>query len=190
MNKEETLVNILMEKGYHIVFAESCTAGLAAARLVNVPNASTVLDVSFITYANEAKIKLLGVNPETIDSFGVVSEEVAGEMAEGAAVYMVNRDDTNDGALVNADGTMIATDGIAQEKMCQIKQIGVGISGIAGPGGGTPEKPVGTVSFGISIGGKKARTWLMHFGNPGRAEVRNMSVEFIYDRLIEELKGL
>ncbi len=162
ITKEEKVVNLLMEKDYHIVFAESCTAGLAAARLVNVPNASSVLDVSFITYANEAKISLLGVKPETIESFGVVSREVAGEMAVGAAKKTPTRK----------------------------KQIGVGISGIAGPTGGTPDKPVGTVSFGISIDGAEADTWITHFGNIGRNEVRKQSVEFIYDKLIEELKAL
>ncbi len=85
MSIEEKVVDLLIEKGYHISFAESCTAGLCSARLVNVANASKVLDVSFTTYANEAKIKYLGVNEKTIHDFGVVSEEVAREMAEGVA---------------------------------------------------------------------------------------------------------
>ncbi len=83
MDIEYKVVEKLIEKGYHITFSESCTAGLACAKLVNVPDASKVLNVSFTTYADDAKVKYLGVDPETIHSFGVVSEEVAAEMALG-----------------------------------------------------------------------------------------------------------
>ncbi len=84
MTKEEELVNILINKNYHITFAESATGGMLAARLVNVSNASKVLNESFVTYADEAKIKYLNVKKETIDKYNVVSEEVAKEMAIGA----------------------------------------------------------------------------------------------------------
>ncbi|MBR3041798.1 MAG: CinA family protein [Eubacterium sp.] len=155
MRKEDKVVVELKKKGYHISFAESCTAGLAAARLVNVPDASSVLDVSFVTYANEAKVKYLDVSPETIEKFGVVSEEVAREMCIGAAQAM--------GA-----------------------EVGVGITGIAGPTGGTDKKPVGMVCFGICINGD-VETFTMQFGNIGRSEVRESSVEFVYDKLLELL---
>ncbi len=85
MTKEEELVNILIEKSYHISFAESATGGMLAARLVNVSNASKVLDESFVAYADEAKMKYLDVKRETIEKYNVVSEEVAKEMAIGAA---------------------------------------------------------------------------------------------------------
>lgn len=85
MEIEIRVVNTLIQKGYHIACAESCTGGLLCGRIVNVPNASAVLDSSFITYANEAKIKYLGVKEETIAEYGVVSEAVAGQMASGAA---------------------------------------------------------------------------------------------------------
>ncbi|MCR5208155.1 MAG: CinA family protein, partial [Eubacterium sp.] len=114
MTPETVLVNMLIEKGYHIVFAESCTAGLCSSALVNVPDASKVLDVSFTTYANDAKIMYLGVKPESIEKYGVVSETVAREMALGAAVAAK-------------------------------AEVGVGVTGIAGPSGGTEKKPVGTV---------------------------------------------
>ena len=74
-----------MKKNLRICCAESCTGGMVAAAIVNVPNASSVLDMSFITYANEAKVSLLGVDPGAIEKFGVVSETVAGQMASGAA---------------------------------------------------------------------------------------------------------
>lgn len=80
---EEQLVNQLIKKNWHISCAESCTGGLVASRIVNVANASLVFDASFVTYANEAKIKYLGVSPETIEQYGVVSEEVVREMAAG-----------------------------------------------------------------------------------------------------------
>ncbi|WML52597.1 CinA family protein [Neobacillus sp. PS3-12] len=106
MNMEENLVTLLMNKGYHISFAESCTGGKACAQIINVPNASKVLNCSFITYSNESKIQFLHVNPKTIEEYGAVSEEVALEMASGA---------------LKAAKT----------------EIGVGITGIAGPMGGT-----------------------------------------------------
>lgn len=83
---EEQLVNKLIEKKWHISCAESCTGGLVASSIINVANASSVLDVSFVTYANEAKTKYLNVSPDTIAHHGVVSEEVAGEMACGTAL--------------------------------------------------------------------------------------------------------
>ena len=85
METETKLVNQLIEKGFHIACAESCTGGLLCGRIVNVPNASAVLDSSFVTYANEAKMKYLGVREDTIAEYGVVSEAVAGQMAAGVA---------------------------------------------------------------------------------------------------------
>lgn len=153
MALEEQLVDKLIEKGYKISFAESCTGGLCCGTLVNVTNASKVLDMSFVTYANEAKIQLLGVKADTILSNGVVSEEVAYEMAQGVC-----------------------------EK--SKAQVGVGITGIAGPGGGTEKKPVGMVCFGFCINGKTA-TYTMQFGEIGRNQVRKSSVEFVLKTLID-----
>lgn len=81
----ERVVNALIKHGLHISFAESCTGGLAAARIVDVPNASYVLDASFVTYANQAKVKFVNVAEESIAEHGVVSECVALSMAKGAA---------------------------------------------------------------------------------------------------------
>lgn len=150
---EEQLVSLLIEKGWHIAFAESCTGGLCSATLVNVANASRVLDVSFVTYANEAKVKYLGVKECTIADFGVVSEPVAGEMALGVA--------RNAGS-----------------------EIGVGITGIAGPSGATAGKPVGMVCFGFCINGK-VKTFTQYFGNIGRQKVRHSSVDFVFNTLID-----
>lgn len=155
MNIEEDVVNKLIENNYHISFAESCTGGLCCGTLINVANASKVLDVSFTTYANEAKIKFIGVNEDTILRNGVVSEEVAKEMALGVA----------------------KTAG---------SEVGVGVTGIAGPGGGTETKPVGMVCFGFSINGN-VKTFTKKFGSIGRNEVRKSSVQFVFSTLKELL---
>ena len=90
MALEEQLVDKLLEKNYKISFAESCTGGLCCGTLVNVTNASKVLDMSFVTYSNESKMKLIDVKADTILANGVVSEEVAYEMAEGVAAAAVS----------------------------------------------------------------------------------------------------
>ncbi len=152
---ERIIVDVLKEKGWHISFAESCTGGLAVARLVGVPDASWVLDASVVTYANEAKISYLGVSPETIDAHGVVSEQVASEMAMGVA-------------------------------KSNKAEVGVGISGIAGPGGGTDTKPVGMVCFGFYMNGE-VYSFTKFFGSIGRNNVREASVNFVYETLVEIL---
>lgn len=155
ITRRQAIVALLEKRKWRITFAESCTGGMAASALVDVPSASGVFDGSFVTYANRAKVELLGVSDAHIAAFGVVSEQVAGEMALGAAKAM------------NA-------------------QVGVGISGIAGPSGGTPEKPVGMVCFGFAVDGK-VFTETRQFGNLGRDRVRECSVEFVYDTLYRVL---
>lgn len=151
----EKAVEKLIHKGLHISFAESCTGGLCSGALVSVADASKVLDVSFVTYANEAKMRFLGVKEESIAQFGVVSEEVAREMAAGVAQ-------------------------IAQS------EVGVGVTGVAGPTGGTAKKPVGMVCFGFSINGC-VKMYTQFFGDIGRNEVRQKSVDFVFEKLNELL---
>lgn len=81
----EKIVSALIANNYHISCAESCTGGLVVSKLVEVAGVSEILDMSMVTYANKAKIEFLGVNQSTINNFGVVSEEVAGQMAIGIA---------------------------------------------------------------------------------------------------------
>lgn len=156
MTPEELLVEKLIEKNFHISFAESCTGGMCCGTIVNVPNASRVLDMSFVTYADYAKTELLGVAQQSIDDFGVVSEQVACEMARGVA------------SKAGSD-------------------VGVGITGIAGPTGATETKPVGMVCFGFCIG-DKVETFTCYFGNIGRNNVREKSVDFVFSTLISLLK--
>lgn len=84
MENAEKLVNLLIEKKFHITTAESCTGGMVASWIVDVANASKVFNVAYVTYANEAKEKYLNVDSKTIEKYGVVSEEVTKQMALGA----------------------------------------------------------------------------------------------------------
>ncbi len=120
---EHSLVNLLLDKKKTIATAESCTGGLVSAALTEVPGSSEVFGFGVCTYANEAKMKLLGVKTETLEKYGAVSEQTAKEMAQGVR------------ELSGAD-------------------IALSLTGIAGPGGGTEEKPVGLVYLGVSVGDK------------------------------------
>lgn len=116
---EATVVCALKERGLTLATAESCTGGLIAHRITNVPGASAVFGHGFVTYANGAKSSLLNVSPDDLVTHGAVSEVVAKQMALGA---------------LQASGADIA----------------VAVTGIAGPDGGTPEKPVGTAWIGLA----------------------------------------
>lgn len=160
-NKEYALVDYLIKNNLHISFAESCTGGLLSAKLVNVPDASVVFDSSVVTYANEAKMKFLGVKKETIEAYGVVSEAVAKEMAAGAALSSCGK--TNRPA-----------------------EIGVSTSGVAGPGGGTAEKPVGMVCFGFYINGRTYADTVF-FDDSERNTIRQEAACYAFNRLYELL---
>jgi nicotinamide-nucleotide amidase len=124
---EATVIRLLREKGKKLATAESCTGGLIANRLTNVPGASEVFTHGWVTYANEAKMDQLQVPAEMIDAHGAVSEEVARAMAEGA---------------LEESGANYA----------------LSVTGIAGPSGGTEEKPVGTAWLGLAVRGRKCQT--------------------------------
>jgi nicotinamide-nucleotide amidase len=116
---EFTIVRLLTERGQTVGIAESCTGGLVAHKLTNVPGSSAVFKAGVVSYSNQAKTDFLGVPQEILVTNGAVSKVVAGLMAEGI------RTRTN-------------------------SNYGLGITGIAGPSGGTPEKPVGTVFIGLA----------------------------------------
>jgi nicotinamide-nucleotide amidase len=143
--------------GRRIGLAESCTAGLLAARLTEIPGSSAYVAGGVVAYSNEAKVNLLGVPAGLIESEGAVSPEVAEAMA--------------DGALSRFDA-----------------ELGIGITGIAGPGGGTEEKPVGYVCICVkrSDGATLARDLVM----PGdRAEIRDRSTTLAMHLLRRLLLG-
>lgn len=151
---EEAVVNLLKGKNLTVTTAESCTGGLLAGRIMNVPGASAVYREGYITYANEAKEKLLGVRHETLETVGAVSKETAAQMAEGAARQA--------GA-----------------------QAALSVTGIAGPDGGTPEKPVGLVYIGCHVAGRTRVEEFRFTGN--RAKNRDYAVVRALTLLREEL---
>lgn len=141
--------------GRTIATAESCTAGLLAARLADRAGSSAYLAGGVVSYSNDAKIELLGVDGALIAQHGAVSEPVARAMAEGAL------------AKFGADTA-------------------VGITGIAGPGGGTAEKPVGTVCFGVAVAGRDTVVRTLRL--PGdRSDVRERSTTVAMHLLRQEL---
>jgi nicotinamide-nucleotide amidase len=129
-----------------IATAESCTGGLIAALLTEIPGSSDVLDRGFVTYSNRAKSDLLAVPGDLIADMGAVSEAVARAMAEGA--------------VENSNA-----------------HVAVAVTGVAGPGGGTPMKPIGLVH----IAACRERRSILHeahrFGDLGRGEIRMNAVE-------------
>ena len=124
---EQVVVRLARAAGKTVATAESCTGGLVASRITNVPGSSEMFRYGWVTYANEAKMTELGVHAELLEKHGAVSAEVAATMAEGALRGS------------HAD-------------------IAVAITGIAGPGGGSSEKPVGRVHFGLATRGTPTQT--------------------------------
>lgn len=153
---EATVIRLLREKGMKFATAESCTGGLIASRLTDVPGSSEVFTHGWVTYANEAKNDQLGVPMEMIDEHGAVSEEVARAMAEGA---------------LRESGADIA----------------VSVTGIAGPGGGTEEKPVGTAWLGLAVkGGETVARKIYHPRN--RADFKDSASQSALDLVRRRLK--
>lgn len=154
---EEQVVACLKEKKLSLATAESCTGGLIASKLVNVAGISEVFWGGFVTYANEAKVKLLGVSEELLREKGAVCAEVAASMAKGAAETA--------GAMVSVAST-----------------------GIAGPDGGTSEKPVGLVYLGCFCCGKIKVIRCQFQG--GRQQVREAAVNQALELVLECIKVL
>ena len=120
MGLEAVVAELLMARRLTIATAESCSGGLLASRLTDVPGSSAYMQQGVVCYSNKSKTDWLGVPPGLIEQHGAVSEPVATAMASGIR------------ARTGAD-------------------VGIGVTGIAGPGGGTPEKPVGTVAIAVSV---------------------------------------
>jgi nicotinamide-nucleotide amidase len=133
-------------EGLLIAAAESCTGGMIASAITDVPGASAVLDRGFVTYSNEAKAEMLGVPPALIMRHGAVSGPVARAMAAGALQYS------------RAD-------------------IAVSVTGVAGPSGGSPVKPVGLVWFGLAVKGGAVRVERRVFADTDRNLVRLRATE-------------
>ncbi|MCK0071051.1 MULTISPECIES: CinA family protein [Kordiimonas] len=152
----ESLLEAARQRGLTITAAESCTGGLVMGALTAIAGSSDVVDRGFVTYTNEAKQQMLGVNIENLERFGAVSNAVAKEMAYGA--------------LANS-----------------MADIAVSITGIAGPGGGSDEKPVGTVWFAIAQLGEAPHAEERHFNDLDRDGVRNEAVKVALSLLLEAI---
>ena len=150
----EALVERCGAEGLKVATAESCTGGLVAAAITEIAGASQVFDWGVVSYANEAKMQLLGVPESLLEAHGAVSEEVAEAMADGAL------------ARSGAD-------------------IAVAVTGIAGPGGGSAEKPVGLVWFAAARKGEPTVTARHEFPNAGRAAIRFAATQQAIKLLLE-----
>lgn len=160
--KAEEVLNYCRDNNYTIATAESCTGGLVAAYLTHISGAADALERGFVTYSNDAKMELLGVDAQVLEEHGAVSRQTALAMAAGA----LWRSHAN---------------------------LSVSITGIAGPTGGSPEKPVGLVHFAIarrvSVSAEQLDFKALHheeqFGDIGRSEVREESVAVAFKLLMQ-----
>lgn len=152
----------LRRRDMKLVVAESCTGGLIGHRMTDVPGSSDYYLGSVVAYAYEAKERLLGVRHETLARYGAVSSEVVLEMARGVRQALAGE--------------------FPLERL-----VGASVSGIAGPGGGMPGKPVGTVWIGLSapdVEGSWKFLW-----NGDRAENKRLSAEQVMQILLDYLQG-
>lgn len=151
----EQLGQALLARGWRVSTAESCTGGGIASAITDVPGSSGWFDMGFVTYSNDAKQRLVGVDIDTLRAHGAVSEAVVAQMARGAL------------AAAQAD-------------------IAVAVSGIAGPSGGSADKPVGTVCFAwATADALHART--LYFDGD-RAQVRRQTVQHALSGLLHLAK--
>lgn len=144
--------------GRRVAVAESCTGGLVATAITEIPGSSDVLDAGFVTYSNEAKRVTLGVSLDVLETFGAVSIAVAWRMAQGALEHS------------SAD-------------------VAVAITGVAGPGGGTEKKPVGTVVFAKAVRGadpQDVHADLRRLDDIGRAGIRLQAASCALELLLPD----
>lgn len=153
-----SLLDLCRMRKLTIATAESCTGGMVAAALTDIPGSSDVIDRGFVTYSNDAKRAMLGVKASTLATFGAVSKETAEAMAVGA---------------LEKAGVDLA----------------VSITGIAGPGGATPGKPVGLVHLAVAARDGRIVHHECRFGALGRSTVRERSVVEALRMLTELARG-
>lgn len=149
----QTIITDFTAKGLMVSTAESCTGGLIAGALTEIPGSSAVVDRGFVTYTNSAKREMLGVQEETLAQFGAVSKETALQMVHGALFRS------------HAD-------------------LAVAVTGVAGPGGGSAEKPVGLVHLAARARNGALIHHEMRYGDIGRDKVRLATVKTALEMLI------
>ncbi|HCL66983.1 MAG TPA: damage-inducible protein CinA [Rhizobium sp.] len=148
------IVSDLTLRNITIATAESCTGGLIAGALTEISGSSAVVDRGFVTYSNQAKMDMLGVEAATLERFGAVSRETALEMVQGA----------------------LARSGAS---------LAVAVTGIAGPSGGTAEKPVGLVHLAAKARNGRLIDREMRYGDLGRSGIRLATVMSALEMLLE-----
>jgi nicotinamide-nucleotide amidase len=146
----------LKARGWMLALAESCTGGLVAEIMTRIPGSSGWVERGLVTYSNTAKMEMLGVLPETLNTFGAVSEQTAREMAQGA----INHSHA---------------------------QVSLSITGIAGPDGGSAEKPVGTVCFAWQIQATPAMSATYHFSGD-RLAIRQQSADIALREMLKKIE--
>ena len=146
----------LNARGLRLATAESCTGGWVAGAVTAIAGSSAWFDCGFVTYSNDAKMEMLGVSAATLEAFGAVSEQTAGEMAAGALAH-------------------------------SHAQLALSITGVAGPGGGSAEKPVGMVCFGWAGEGGAPLVITRNFSGD-RESVRRQSVICALQGVLERLE--
>ena len=154
----KNLLDICKRKNLLIATAESCTAGLVAGTLTEIPGVSSILDRGYVTYSNEAKHEMLGVPRDILEKHGAVSPQTADAMVRGV---------------------------LGKSRV----HLAVSVTGVAGPDGGSPEKPVGLVFFAAGTRGGNLITAEKRFGDVGRSEVRKRSVLQAFRMLHELAEG-
>lgn len=150
-NKLQNIAKKFIDQNFLLSVAESCTGGLLAKKITDESGSSAWFDCGFITYSNEAKTTMLGVNKEAIEKFGAVSREVAQEMAIGVQ--------KNSRAIFS-----------------------ISITGVAGPNGGSSEKPVGTVYICFAFKGSVLKDYKLQLSGE-RSSIREQTVSFIIEEL-------
>ncbi len=167
----EQLATKLQSRGLLLTTAESCTGGMIAAACTDLAGSSAWFDRGFITYSNDAKTAMLGVSSSMIRRFGAVSEETAHAMASGA-VRVITEGMAGRPYPAGLAGPLTG-------------HVAVAVTGVAGPGGGSDLKPVGTVCFGFSVG-DAVTNCTQHFAGD-RAAVREQTVQFALSELLRLL---
>ena len=147
--------NALKHHALTLVTAESCTGGWVAREITAIPGSSHWFDRGFVTYTNQSKQEMLGVQKATLDEYGAVSEQTVREMAEGALQHSQ-------------------------------ASVSIAISGIAGPGGGSAEKPVGTVWLAWAVAVKPVRTQVQYYTGD-REQIRQQAVVAALQGLLDYL---
>ena len=156
LKTEKKIASILRKNQWQLGIAESCTGGLVSSRMTDLSGSSEFISINFVTYANKAKVEYLGVNQDTLDKYGAVSEQTALEMVAG----------------------------LMEKTNCDVA---IATTGIAGPTGGSAEKPVGTIYVAVKV---KDRAVVRRFNlnqNYSRTRMKRKFAKQALEYLLEQL---